>query len=120
MKNHNPVIERAFRIFRAIYEKLPIKSKDVKENLNRVAHIMNTVEHKYLQCSPNTLRSERIDLVTLSILSLMKDKKFITLGINYIQGLRKARYFTKAMVLQKFNWMESMTRDNATELQMLK
>uniref|UniRef100_A0A0K0FHD8 Integrase catalytic domain-containing protein n=1 Tax=Strongyloides venezuelensis TaxID=75913 RepID=A0A0K0FHD8_STRVS len=52
---HNPEIERAFHIFRAIYGKLLVKSQEVQENLNKVAHIVNTAEHKYLQCSPNTL-----------------------------------------------------------------
>uniref|UniRef100_A0A0K0FRV2 Integrase catalytic domain-containing protein n=1 Tax=Strongyloides venezuelensis TaxID=75913 RepID=A0A0K0FRV2_STRVS len=47
-EHHNSEIERAFHTVRAIYGKLPIKSKDVLENLNRVSHIMNTAEHKYL------------------------------------------------------------------------
>uniref|UniRef100_A0A0K0FQY4 Integrase catalytic domain-containing protein n=1 Tax=Strongyloides venezuelensis TaxID=75913 RepID=A0A0K0FQY4_STRVS len=54
-EHHNSEIERAFRTVRAIYKKLPIKSKNVQKNLNKVAHIINTAEHKYLQCSPNTL-----------------------------------------------------------------
>uniref|UniRef100_A0A0K0EVA9 Integrase catalytic domain-containing protein n=1 Tax=Strongyloides venezuelensis TaxID=75913 RepID=A0A0K0EVA9_STRVS len=104
-EHHNSEIERAFRTVRAIYKKLPIKSKDVQKNLNKVAHIINTAEHKYLQCSPNTLvfrynpRLRAENLMNLKLDNDSQGEKFMDL--QYV--LKECKDRSSYPVNSKFN-----------------